>query len=362
MHVLKLRGGSALSDFRLAKLNGLVRGLGSGLAVASATFWHFAEVPRDLDGREREILDRLLTYGPPAPVEPALARPVLVTPRLGTISPWSSKATDIAHQCGLDLVRRIERGAVFHVEGEGDLREVLPVLHDRMTEAVLGSLDEASELFRHVAPKPLTEVDVLGRGAEAIVEANARFGLALAPDEIDYLVAYFLAAGRNATDVELTMFAQANSEHCRHKIFNAAWRIDGEPQAESLFGMIRTTHRANPQGTVSAYSDNAAVMEGRAERRFFAHPETRRYDYHDALVHTLMKVETHNHPTAISPFPGAATGSGGRFATRGRLAAGRSRRPGCAGSRCPTCASRGSSGPGRARSRGRTGLRRRWRS
>ena len=231
MHVLKLRGGSALSDFRLAKLNGLVRGLGSGLAVASATFWHFAEVPRDLDGREREILDRLLTYGPPAPVEPALARPVLVTPRLGTISPWSSKATDIAHQCGLDLVRRIERGAVFHVEGEGDLREVLPVLHDRMTEAVLGSLDEASELFRHVAPKPLTEVDVLGRGAEAIVEANARFGLALAPDEIDYLVAYFLAAGRNATDVELTMFAQANSEHCRHKIFNAAWRIDGEPQA-----------------------------------------------------------------------------------------------------------------------------------
>jgi phosphoribosylformylglycinamidine synthase len=325
MHVLKLQGGSALSAFRLDKLNALIEGLGSALRVASAAHWHFVEVSRDPDPAERGILSRLLTYGPPAAAVPAAARRVVVAPRLGTISPWSSKATDIARQCGLEFVKRIERGTVFHLEGEGDLGEVLPVLHDRMTETVLASLDEADELFRHVAPKPLTEIDVLGRGAEAIVEANSRFGLALAADEIDYLVAYFLGAGRNPTDVELTMFAQANSEHCRHKIFNATWRIDGEAQAESLFGMIRTTHRANPQGTVSAYSDNAAVMEGRATRRFFAHPETGRYDYHEGLLHTLMKVETHNHPTAISPFPGAATGSGGEIRDEG--ATGRGSKP-----------------------------------
>jgi phosphoribosylformylglycinamidine synthase len=331
MHVLMLRGGSALSDFRLAKLNRLLRGLGSDALVASATFWHFAEVARDPDARESAVLDRILAYGPPAALEPPLARPVLVTPRLGTISPWSSKATDIARQCGLEFVRRIERGTIFHVGGEGDVREVLPALHDRMTETVLGSMDEAHELFRHVAPKPLTEVDVLARGAEAIVEANARFGLALAADEIEYLVRYFLGARRNPTDVELTMFAQANSEHCRHKIFNAAWRIDGQDQAESLFGMVRTTHQANPRGTVSAYSDNAAVMEGRTERRFFAHPETGRYDYHESLVHTLMKVETHNHPTAISPFPGAATGSGGEIRDEGATGQGSKPKAGLCG-------------------------------
>jgi phosphoribosylformylglycinamidine synthase len=325
MHVLKIQGGSALSAFRLDKLNALVRGLGNGLAVVSATHWHFVEVSREPDTRERGILDRLLTYGPPAAPPPRTARAILVTPRLGTISPWSSKATDIARQCGLDLVRRIERGTVFHLEGGGEPGDVLPALHDRMTETVLASLADADELFRHVAPKPLTEVDVTGRGAEAIVEANARFGLALAADEIDYLVAYFLGAGRNPTDVELTMFAQANSEHCRHKIFNAEWRIDGEAKPESLFGMIRTTHGANPQGTVSAYSDNAAVMEGSVTRRFFAHPETGRYDYHEGLLHTLMKVETHNHPTAISPFPGAATGSGGEIRDEG--ATGRGSKP-----------------------------------
>jgi phosphoribosylformylglycinamidine synthase len=325
MRVLTLRGGSALSSFRLDKLNSVVGSLAGGAAVASATFWHFAEVSRDPDEREQRILDRLLHYGPPAAIAPADARSVVVTPRLGTISPWSSKATDIVRQCGLDLVRRVERGTVFHVTGSGALANVLPALHDRMTETVLASLDEAAELFRHVAPKPLTEIDVLGRGADAIVEANARFGLALATDEIDYLLAYFLGAGRNPTDVELTMFAQANSEHCRHKIFNAAWRIDGEPQADSLFGMVRATHAANPQGTVSAYSDNAAVMEGRQERRFFAHPETGRYTYHEDLVHTLMKVETHNHPTAISPFPGAATGSGGEIRDEG--ATGRGSKP-----------------------------------
>ncbi len=325
MSILRLRGGLALSAFRLDKLNARIVTLDSGLSVSSSRYWHFAETSRDLDPRERETLDRLLTYGPPAPAADPPGRVVLVTPRLGTISPWSSKATDIAHQCGLEGVRRIERGTAYHVEGDGDLDAILPVLHDRMTETVLSSPDEAEWLFRHVAPKPLAHVDVLAEGAGAIARANTALGLALAPDEIDYLVAYFTAARRNPTDVELTMFAQANSEHCRHKIFNASWVIDGEPQSSSLFGMIRETHRANPQGTIVAYADNAAVMEGQAVRRFFADPATGAYGYHADATHTLMKVETHNHPTAISPFPGAATGSGGEIRDEG--ATGRGAKP-----------------------------------
>ena len=329
--ILPLRGGSALSSFRLDKLNRQIEERGSRLRVAFATYWHFVEVTRDPSPAERTVLERLLTYGPPAAPLPVGGRDVLVTPRPGTISPWSSKATDIARLCNLDFVVRVERGTVFHLEGEGSLQEVLPALHDRMTEAVLGSLDEAAQLFRHVAPKPLTEVDVLARGAGAIVEANARFGLALAPDEIDYLVSYFRRAGRNPTDVELTMFAQANSEHCRHKIFNASWVVDGDPQPDSLFGMIRRSHEANPQGTVSAYADNAAVMEGARVRRFFAHPETGRYGYEEDLLHTLMKVETHNHPTAISPFPGAATGSGGEIRDEGATGTGSKPKAGLTG-------------------------------
>ena len=324
MPVLELPGGAALSRFRLDKLNARIRDVDARAEVRSTRHWHFVEVAREPDAREREVLDRLLTYGPPAEDEGAGTVPVLVTPRLGTISPWSSKATDIARLCNLDFVRRIERGTMFRLSGT-DPAALLPLLHDRMTETVLPSIGSAAELFRHVAPKPMTDIDVLGGGADAIAEANLRFGLALAPDEIEYLVSYFLRAGRNPTDVELTMFAQANSEHCRHKIFNASWVIDGRPEAESLFGMIRQTHQANPQGTVSAYSDNAAVMEGRLARRYFADPVSRRYAYHGGLTHTLMKVETHNHPTAISPFPGAATGSGGEIRDEG--ATGRGSKP-----------------------------------
>ncbi len=359
MPVLELPGGAALSPFRLDKLNAKIRELDDRATVRSTRHWHFAEVTREPDAREREVLERLLTYGPPADDDVACTVPVLVTPRPGTISPWSSKATDIARLCNLDFVRRIERGTVFHlccgaglpfdsagsrpgsghpeqrrgvkpcaiggVLGAADLGPLLPLLHDRMTEAVLPSIGSAAELFRHVAPRPMTDVDVLGGGADAIAEANRRFGLALAPDEIEYLVSYFVRARRNPTDVELTMFAQANSEHCRHKIFNASWIIDGRSEAESLFGMIRRTHEANPQGTVSAYSDNAAIMEGRLVRRYLADPVSRRYVYHAGLTHTLMKVETHNHPTAISPFPGAATGSGGEIRDEG--ATGRGSKP-----------------------------------
>ena len=327
MAILELPGGAALSGFRLDKLNAALRAGGTGLVVAASQHWHFVDAERDPSPAERHTLDRLLAYGPDRPPPEAVrGRLVLVTPRLGTISPWSSKATDIARQCGLSgLVRRIERGTAYHLEGEGDLRPALPHLHDRMTEAVHASLVEARALFRHVAPRPLAEVDVLGRGRAAIEDANRAMGLALAPDEVDYLVAYFEGRRRNPTDVELTMFAQANSEHCRHKIFNASWVVDGRSQPQTLFQMIRETEKASPAGTVSAYSDNAAVMEGRTVRRFMVEPLTGRYVYQDDLTHTLMKVETHNHPTAISPFPGAATGSGGEIRDEG--ATGRGAKP-----------------------------------
>ena len=323
MTVLKIAGGSALSAFRLDKLNARLQLAQPVARVLAARFWHFVEVERTLEPAETATLGRLLTYG--AAAAAGGGREVLVTPRLGTISPWSSKATDIAAHCGLGAVRRIERGTVYHLDAPGSLDTLLPALHDRMTETVLPSFDAADALFHHVPPAPLTTIDVLARGRDAIEEANRAFGLALAPDEIDYLVAYFTGHRRNPTDVELTMFAQANSEHCRHKIFNATWIIDGEAQAHSLFGMIRTTHAANPQGTVSAYSDNAAVMEGARARRFCADPVTNRYVYRDDETHTLMKVETHNHPTAISPFPGAATGSGGEIRDEG--ATGRGAKP-----------------------------------
>ncbi len=325
MPVLKLGGGAALSAFRIEKINERLRAIQPGLTVASARYWHFVETDTELDPDDRVTLIRLLTYGPLAPSAPVSARTILVTPRLGTISPWSSKATDIARQCGLRAVWRIERGTAYAIDGRGDAASIAGVLHDRMTETVLDSLEGADELFHHFTPRPSTPIDLAGRGRVAVEEANASFGLALSPDEIDYLVDYFTRRKRNPTDVELTMFAQANSEHCRHKIFNASWVIDGEPRAESLFSMIRSTHQANPQGTIVAYSDNAAVMEGRIARRFHVDPLTGRYGYQIDLTHTLMKVETHNHPTAISPFPGAATGSGGEIRDEG--ATGRGSKP-----------------------------------
>ncbi len=334
--ILTLRGGSALSAFRLDKLNAQLAAYVSssrvsssgvpGLALSSTSFWHFVEVSRPLTEAELDKLNRILAYGEAAAAPTAAM--LLVTPRIGTISPWSSKATDIARQCGLDAVTRIERGCAWYFADAAVLAAhraaVLPLVHDRMVEAVLARLEDAHALFRHVAPRPLALVDLASGGRAALARANRDMGLALSPDEIDYLFAHFSQAGRNPTDAELTMFAQANSEHCRHKIFNASWVIDGKPRAESLFGMIRETHKAHPDGTVVAYSDNSAVMEGAQFRRFF--PDgAGNYGYHDALTHTLMKVETHNHPTAISPFPGAATGSGGEIRDEG--ATGRGGKP-----------------------------------
>ena len=324
MPVLKLPGGPAHSPFRLDKLNARLAALDARLQVTASRFWHFVETSGTLGSGDRETLDSLLdTQRPPARAPGAPAHVVLVVPRLGTISPWSSKATDIARQCGLDGVRRVERGTVFDLTAAPGA--AVSELHDRMTETVLGDIEEADLLFRHVAPKPLARVALLEHGRTAIEEANASYGLALAPDEIDYLADYFTRVGRNPTDVELTMFAQANSEHCRHKIFNAAWVVDGEAQPHSLFGMVRTTHQRNPQGTIVAYSDNAAIMEGAVVRRFFVNPRTGRYERVEEPTHVLMKVETHNHPTAISPFPGAATGSGGEIRDEG--ATGRGAKP-----------------------------------
>ena len=324
--ILKLRGATALSAFRLDKLNSQLAGLHRSLRALRAEYWHFAELDRELSQSERGILDRLLEYGESPPSAVTEAALLLVVPRLGTISPWSSKASDIARHCGLDALRRVERGLAYSLSGpvaEHRLA-ILPLLHDRMTETVLEDFAQVEPLFRHFEPRPLGSVPVQVRGREGLDEANRQMGLALSPDEIDYLLAHFRDIGRDPTDVELTMFAQANSEHCRHKIFNASWVIDGVPQPHSLFGMVRKTHELHPAGTIVAYSDNAAIMEGRPAQRFYP-DASGRYGARGELTHTVMKCETHNHPTAISPYPGAATGSGGEIRDEG--ATGRGARP-----------------------------------
>ena len=290
---------------------------------------------------ERRILDALLTYGPRSPDGNAAAalpaeRLIVVIPRPGTISPWSSKATDIAHVCGLDAIERIERGIAYEVRAAGGLTKeklaaIAPALYDRMTEAAIFSLDDAAQLFVHEQPRPLRTVPLLARGRAALVEANQSLGLALSEDEIDYLAANFARLERDPTDVELMMFAQANSEHCRHKIFNAEWIIDGERQPKSLFAMIKNTYARNSRGVLSAYRDNAAVMEGAQGERWFADVDSHVYARNAEPIDILMKVETHNHPTAISPFPGAATGAGGEIRDEGATGRGGKPKAGLAG-------------------------------
>jgi len=330
--ILHLRGSPALSAFRLTRLQQQLSAIGS--PAISAEYWHFVETTRPLDPRERAILDRLLTYGPSRPPIDADGRLFLVLPRFGTISPWSSKATDIVRNCGLDAIRRVERGTAFRIATTGaadsDPARAVPLLHDRMTEVVVESLAAADRLFEHVSPRALSTIPMRVHGRGAIVDANVALGLALSDDEVDYLVDLFTRLERDPTDVELMMFAQANSEHCRHKIFNADWIVDGEIQQRSLFSMIRHTEAKSPQHTVLAYADNAAIMEGAPARRW--HPgEGGRYARHDGMTHILMKVETHNHPTAISPFPGAATGSGGEIRDEGATGTGSKPKAGLTG-------------------------------
>ncbi|MEZ9834436.1 phosphoribosylformylglycinamidine synthase [Vibrio breoganii] len=317
-----LRGSPALSEFRVQKLLELCREQDLPVTGIYAEFMHFADVSAELDASEAEKLEKLLTYGPTIEEHEPQGTLVLVTPRPGTISPWSSKSTDIAHNCGLDKVKRLERGTAYYVEtsvalDEAQIKAVKALVHDRMMEVVFGEMEQAAALFTVAEPAPHTVVDVLAGGRKALEDANVNLGLALAEDEIDYLVDSFNTLGRNPNDIELMMFAQANSEHCRHKIFNADWTIDGVVQDKSLFKMIKNTMEVTPDHVLSAYKDNAAVMEGSKVGRFFPNPETRQYSYNHEDAHILMKVETHNHPTAISPWPGASTGSGGEIRDEG---------------------------------------------
>ncbi|MBI3562516.1 MAG: phosphoribosylformylglycinamidine synthase [Gammaproteobacteria bacterium] len=333
--MLRLRGGVALSLFRLAKLQQRLVTRVAEIQALHAEFWHFVSLERSLQPQEQTTLAEVLNYAEVAATTPQ-GTYLLVVPRLGTISPWSSKATDIAHNCGLSAVKRIERGVAYFISARSELndsqlRQIKPLLHDRMTETVLTNDDDATLLFSQATPKPLQRVDILQGGREALLQANREWGLALADDEIDYLLENFVSLRRNPTDVELMMFAQANSEHCRHKIFNADWVIDGKPQPQSLFQMIRNTQQHSPEGILSAYQDNAAVIEGFNAGRFAPGSEDRVYRRSSGPMHILMKVETHNHPTAIAPYPGAATGAGGEIRDEGATGMGSKPKAGLCG-------------------------------
>jgi phosphoribosylformylglycinamidine synthase len=341
LHIAQFEGGNALSAFRVQQLLPRLAAIHDRIHGISARFVHLVASEAEPSTADRDRLAALLTYGDPyaGGADGAL---IVVSPRFGTVSPWASKATDIAHNCGLPI-KRVERITEYRVTLKSgllgkptlspeQLQAVSALLHDRMTESVMFERATALGLFTELHPAPMEHVDVLQGGRAELVAANTRFGLALADDEIDYLVNAFTTLGRNPTDVELMMFAQANSEHCRHKIFNAEFTIDGVAQDKSLFGMIRNTHQLAPQHTVVAYSDNASVMEGVEVERFVAKTATSQrgivvdsYQKSSALNHILMKVETHNHPTAISPFPGASTGAGGEIRDEG--ATGRGSKP-----------------------------------
>ena len=330
--MLRIRGSQAHSEFRMNKL----------LVQASQHFPHIQRIEsefqhlihlepgEEVSAQQAKTLESLLKYGPAMQSVEHTGQRLYVIPRIGTISPWSTKATDIVRRCGLDKIKRIERGIAFYISARKDLnndelRELSLVLHDPMTESVVYDLDDVKQLFSEEIPRPLLEVPLLQNGKPALNNANSELGLALSEDEIDYLYEQYLSLEKNPTDVELMMFAQVNSEHCRHKIFNADWIIDGKQQAHSLFQMIRETHKQNERGTLVAYSDNSSVLEGSKANRFFAEPQSKRYESVHEAVHILCKVETHNHPTAISPFSGAATGSGGEIRDEG--ATGRGSKP-----------------------------------
>ncbi len=323
-----IRGAPALSAFRVQKLMQACEAAQLPVKQIYAEYVHLAYLSEALNPDDQAQLSKILTYGPAIESHEPQGTLLFVTPRPGTISPWSSKATDIAQNCGLKQVKRLERGLAYYVESDAlsgeQFKSLKALLHDRMMEVVLDSFEAADVLFARTEPKPFVSVNILGEGRRALEIANREMGLALADDEIDYLVTNFLRLERNPNDIELMMFAQANSEHCRHKIFNADWTIDGEVQPKSLFKMIKNTYEKTPDYVLSAYKDNAAVMTGFEAGRFFPDSDGV-YRYHTEPMHILMKVETHNHPTAISPYPGAATGSGGEIRDEG--ATGRGSKP-----------------------------------
>jgi phosphoribosylformylglycinamidine synthase len=325
-----LLGGPAFSEFQRQKLVNEIRRRAGHEFLFTTQYIYFVESPQDLTQVELQRLEALLQAE--MTVQPEMSpsdKILLVVPRLGTQSPWSTKATDIAHRCNLDSISRIERGTLFHLPADASEEQLIsiikPLIHDRMTQTVLDELEAARALFEHHPARPLGFADLSVDARQALERANSDLGLALSATEIDYLIDAYDKLGRNPTDAELMMFAQANSEHCRHKIFNASWTLDGESRDLSLFSMIRNTHAQSPEGVLSAYHDNSAVIQGRPSQRFFPAPGTGDYTWLDEDVGIQIKVETHNHPTAISPFPGAATGSGGEI--RDEAATGRGARP-----------------------------------
>ncbi|HSD68579.1 MAG TPA: phosphoribosylformylglycinamidine synthase, partial [Woeseiaceae bacterium] len=333
---LEIAGQSAWSEFRIGKLLRLLQQADPRITGVASRYLYFADLDCAISDADRERLDNLLLSGEFAQSFQETSATFCVVPRAGTVSPWSSKATDIAHACGLTEVRRLERGIQYAVTaqvslGEADLRAVAAAIVDPMTEMPLLGRDSAAVLFLHHGPPPVERLELHGEGLRALQDANERLGLALSADELDYLLQNYRALGRDPTDAELMMFAQANSEHCRHKIFRADWIIDGEAQSERLFDMIRSTSDASPDGIISAYSDNAAVIRGWTGPRLMPGAGDRCYGYTDEEIHILMKVETHNHPTAISPFPGAATGSGGEIRDEGATGLGAKPKAGLTG-------------------------------
>jgi phosphoribosylformylglycinamidine synthase len=334
--MLELPGQSALSKFRVAKLMRTLKSLDGRVASLQAQFVYFVASSTELSCDEQSRLSALLLSGEkPVKVKKGTSS-LIVVPRPGTISPWSSKATDIAKVCDLDSIDRIERGIAYSLKfsdkvDDDDVMALAPQLFDRMTEAVLSDGAQAESLFEVHAPTPVVCIPLADKGRDALIAANSELGLALIDDEIDYLVRSYSDLDRDPTDVELMMFAQANSEHCRHKIFNASWVIDGEQQGQRLFGMIKSTTEKTPQGVLSAYSDNAAVIEGSTGERLMPASYNRRFTFVEEPIHIVMKVETHNHPTAISPFPGAATGSGGEIRDEGATGLGAKPKAGLSG-------------------------------
>ncbi|MGR9107585.1 MAG: phosphoribosylformylglycinamidine synthase [Gammaproteobacteria bacterium] len=336
--IIRKYGPLALSAFRLNKLFAELRDREPRILAVQARFLHYIDASPEFDDSASAILEDLLDYGEAADGGAFEAHATLiVVPRPGTISPWSSKASEIAKRCGLDCIKRLERGWLYsftleNTEGLSTQAKnaILPLLHDRMTQVAVDASGEQT-IFAPAQPGRLGWIELCDDPARALDEANQRFGLALSKAELDYLAASYQALGRNPSDVELMMFAQANSEHCRHKIFNADWILDGTKQSHSLFDMIRFTAQSSPRGILSAYHDNAAVMEGHRAQAFFRDCETREYRYRDEAIQILMKVETHNHPTAISPYPGAATGSGGEIRDEGATGRGAGSKAGLTG-------------------------------
>ena len=314
-----ISGSQAFTAFRRARLLNQLRQLEPAISGLQATFHHFVDLEQPLNALQTSRLQSLLEYGDTTSIKHDQQNEIWVIPRIGTISPWSSKATEIIQRCLLDQILRVERGICYQFACHRDVQlefhehsALAALLHDRMTQSLV-SKAELGQVFQHSTPTELVTIPVLTEKLDALVRINENLGLGLSQQELNYLLESYLSLGKNPTDAELVMFAQVNSEHCRHKIFNADWIIDGNQQAQTLFEMIRHTSNSNPNGILSAYHDNAAVIEGTACENLTRNSQTNRYGYDQGHRHIVMKVETHNHPTAISPHPGAATGVGGEI-------------------------------------------------